>query len=62
VAKRFFGQSCKTSLDKATRRAYVLSIGKRGAQHMRIISTIFDALAAAAIVGGVICFAIAMNP
>jgi hypothetical protein len=29
---------------------------------MRIISTIFDALAAAAIVAGVICFAIAMNP
>jgi hypothetical protein len=29
---------------------------------MRIISDIFDALAAAAIVAGVICFAIAMNP
>lgn len=29
---------------------------------MRIISDIFDAFAAAAIVGGVICFAIAMNP
>ena len=29
---------------------------------MRIISTIFDALAAAALVAGVICLAIAMNP
>ena len=29
---------------------------------MRIISDIIDALAAAAIVGGVICFAIAFNP
>lgn len=29
---------------------------------MRIISDIFDALAAAAIVGGVICLAIAFNP
>jgi hypothetical protein len=29
---------------------------------MRIISDIFDALAAAAIVAGVICLAIAMNP
>lgn len=29
---------------------------------MRIISDLIDALAAAAIVGGVICLAIAMNP
>jgi hypothetical protein len=29
---------------------------------MRIISDIIDALAAAAIVGAVICFAIALNP
>jgi hypothetical protein len=29
---------------------------------MRIISDIFDALAAAAIVAGVICLAIAINP
>lgn len=29
---------------------------------MRIISTIFDALAAAAIVAAAVCFAIAMNP
>jgi hypothetical protein len=60
--KNFLAQSCKTSLDKVARRTYVLSIGKRGAQHMRIISDIIDALAAAAFIAGVICLAIAMNP
>jgi 2-phospho-L-lactate guanylyltransferase (CobY/MobA/RfbA family) len=45
-----------------TRRAYVLSIGKRKEMHMTILSDIIDALAAAAIVAGVICLAIAMNP
>ena len=43
-------------------QAHIHVIGKRGATHMRIISDIFDALAAAAIVAGVICLAIAMNP
>jgi hypothetical protein len=33
-----------------------------GEHHMTILSDIFDALAAAAIVAGVICLAIAMNP
>jgi hypothetical protein len=45
------------------RRAYVPNVDKRGAQHMKtILSDIFDALAAAAIVGAVICLAIAFNP
>jgi hypothetical protein len=44
------------------RRAYVLPIGKQGATHMTILSDIFDALAAAAFIAGVICLAIAMNP
>ena len=54
--------SCKRSLDKVTRRTYVHGVGEREHKHMRIISDIFDALAAAAIVGGVICLAIAFNP
>jgi len=60
--KNFLGQSCKRSLDKVTRRAYVQGVDKRGATHMRIISDIIDALAAAAFVAGVICLAIALNP
>ena len=34
----------------------------KGTKHMRIISDIIDALAAAAFVAGVICIAIALNP
>ena len=62
MTKRFFSLSCKTLLDKVTRRAYVQGVDKQGEHHMRIISNIIDALAAAAIVAGVICLAIAMNP
>ena len=61
--KNFFSQSCKTSLDKAARRAYIQSVDKRKETHMtNILSDIFDALAAAAFVAGVICLAIALNP
>jgi len=60
--KNFFMQSCKTLLDKAARRAYIHDVDKRGHKHMRIISDIIDALAAAAFIAGVICLAIAMNP
>jgi len=49
-------------LDKVTRRAYVHGVDKRKETHMTLLSTIFDALAAAAFVAGVICLAIAMNP
>ena len=62
MTERFFGQSCKRSLDEMARRAYIQGVDKRGAQHMRIISDIIDALAAAAFVAGVICLAIALNP
>jgi hypothetical protein len=48
--------------DKVTRRAYIQGVDKRKETHMRIISDIIDALAAAAFVAGVICFAIALNP
>lgn len=44
------------------RRAYVQGVGKRKETHMTILSDIIDALAAAAIVAGVICLAIALNP
>lgn len=60
--KNFFGQSCKKVFDNMARRAYVQGVGKRKETHMTILSDIIDALAAAAIVAGVICLAIALNP
>jgi len=43
-------------------QAHILSIGKRKETRMTILSDLIDALAAVAIVGAVICFAIALNP
>lgn len=50
AAKRFFGQSCKRSLDKVTRRAYVLSIGKRKEMHMTFTDAVATITAVVAVV------------
>jgi hypothetical protein len=62
MTQTIFQLSCKRSLDNGARRAYVHGVDKRKETHMTILSDLIDALAAAAIVAGVICLAIALNP